>query len=155
MIFTGTGPKGAQGLSDLPKILAATAGLTAQETFLKIGFTSSKSSLAAGEAAYQRIQRRQVDRDRPLSQQSRIAEVTAVLGWAQSYANAFKELEGLSQPALIVQGEFDVAVPVSNAVKMSEHLPNAELAIFPNAGHAALFQNPQQFLRLTSKFLSE
>jgi pimeloyl-ACP methyl ester carboxylesterase len=155
MILTGTGPKGAKGLSDLPKILAATAGLTAEETFLKIGFTSSKSSLAAGQAAYQRIQRRQVDRDKPLSQQSSLAEVTAVLGWAQPDANAFKELEGLSQLALIVQGEFDVAVPVANAVKMSEHLPNAELAVIPDAGHAAFFQSPQQFLTLSFKFLSE
>jgi len=153
MILTGTGPKDAEGLSDLPKLLAATAGLSAQDTFLKIGFTGSKSSAAAGEASYQRTQRRQIDRDKPLSQQSSLAEVTAVLDWALPNADALIELERVSQPALIVQGEFDVAVPVSNAVNMFKHLPNAKLAVFPDAGHAAFFQDPQHFLSLSSNFL--
>jgi pimeloyl-ACP methyl ester carboxylesterase len=155
MILTGTGPKGAEGLSKLPDLLASTAGLTPEETFLKIGFTTSKSSFAAGKAAYQRIQKRQIGRDKPLSQHSSLAQVSAVLGWAQPNPDAFKELEGLVQPALIVQGEFDVAVPVTNAIKMSEHLPNAELAIFRDAGHAAFFQNPDQSLRIALNFLSE
>lgn len=155
MILTGTGPKGAEGLSDLPKLLAATAGLSPEETFLKFGFTGSNSSIEAGKSAYLRIQKRQTGRDKPLSQQSSAAELGAVLDWARTNPDALKELESLMQPALIVQGEADVAVPVINAIKMSEHLPKAKLEIFRDAGHAAFFQYPEPFVKLAVEFLSE
>jgi len=155
MILTGTGQKGAEGLLDLPQHLAASAGLSQQDAFLKFGFTSSPLSISAGIAAYQRIQKRTVDRDKPLSQQSSIAELTAVLGWAQPDPNALKALETVQQPTLIVQGEQDVLVPSINAKRMAERLPNGKLVLLPDAGHAAFFQNADLFVELAQKFLAQ
>src|SRR5882672_10071728 len=41
IILTGTGPKGAEGLSNLPNILATTTGLTPEQVFLASFFASS------------------------------------------------------------------------------------------------------------------
>ena len=155
MILTGTGPKGAVGLSNFPALLAAGANLSAAENFLKFGFTTSDESVAKGKAAWSRIQQRVQDRDAPVSQASAAAQVTAVLGWAQAYAKAAEELNSITQPVLIVQGKEDVPVPVGNAEFMAEHIPNAQLIVYPDAAHAALFQYPAEFVQSVITFIEQ
>lgn len=155
MILTGTGPKGAVGLSNLPALLAAGANLSAEENFLRFGFTSSNESLAKGKAAWSRIQQRVQDRDAAVSQASATAQVTAVLGWAQADANAAEELKTITQPVLIVQGKDDVPVPVGNAEFMAENIPNAQLIVYPDAAHAALFQYPTEFVQSVISFIEQ
>lgn len=155
VILTGTGPKGAEGLSNLPGLLASTAGLSQEDFLLKFAFTSSPESIAAGKLSYERIQKRVVDRDAPISPQSSQAEVIAVLGWAQPYPDAFKELTTITQPVLIAQGDNDAAVPVINAINMSKNISNATLIVYPDAGHAAVFQYPDKFVQSALEFLGK
>src|SRR5262245_49458902 len=54
IILTGTGPKGAEGLANLPSILASAAGLTPKQVFLVSFFASSTTSQQAGELSYER-----------------------------------------------------------------------------------------------------
>ncbi|WP_313092505.1 alpha/beta fold hydrolase [Chryseobacterium flavum] len=155
VILTGTGPKGAIGLSDLPGIIAGTAGLSPEESFLKFGFTQSAESIAAGKAAYTRIQRRTTDRDLPLTDASSGAQLTAVLNWAQPDANALTELKNIKNPVLIVHGENDLPVSVQNAKNMAQNLEHAELLIFPDSGHASFFQNHEKFVAKATEFLGK
>ncbi|RBQ11758.1 alpha/beta fold hydrolase [Pedobacter miscanthi] len=155
IILTGTGPKGSQGLSNLPNLLAAAAGLSPEDSFLKFAFTSSAASQAAGKASWGRVQKRTVNRDVPLTQQASLAELTAVLGWAQPYPNALEELKTVTQPVLIAQGENDIPVPVINSINMSQSFPNAKLIIYPDAGHSAFTQNYEQFVPAVNAFLAK
>jgi pimeloyl-ACP methyl ester carboxylesterase len=155
MVLTGTGPKGATGLSNLTNLLAAGANLTAEENFLFFGFTTSASSLAAGKASWERIHQRTVNRDAAVSQASAGAQVAAVLKWAQPYDAAAAELKTITQPVLIVQGEKDVPVPVVNAQFMAANIPDAKLIVYPDAAHASLFQNPDDFVKSVTAFLGK
>jgi pimeloyl-ACP methyl ester carboxylesterase len=155
LILTGTGPKGSEGLSNLPNLLAAAAGLSQEEFLLKFAFTSSPASIAAGKRSYERIQKRTVSRDAPASGESSTAQVKAVLGWAQPYPDALKELKNITQPVLIVQGQYDVPVPVINAINMSRSIPGAQLIVYPDAGHAAFFQYPDEFVPAALEFLGK
>lgn len=155
MILTGTGPKGAIGLSNLPNIVASTAGLSPEESFLKFGFTQSPESIAAGKAAYARIQSRTVDRDLALSDATSASQFTAVLGWAQPNADALNEIKNIKKPVLIVHGENDLPVSVQNAHNMSQNLENSELLIFPDSGHASFFQNHDAFVAKAVQFLDK
>jgi pimeloyl-ACP methyl ester carboxylesterase len=155
IILTGTGPKGSEGLSNLPNILASAAGLTPEQVFLASFFASSPTSQSAGKSAYERVQERKVDRDAPLSGESFTAEVKAVLGWAQPNPGALKELQSITQPVLIAQGQEDALVPVVNAVNMSKSLPNARLIVYQDAGHAAFFQYHDDFVQKTLEFLGK
>ncbi|EJL68546.1 alpha/beta fold hydrolase [Chryseobacterium populi] len=155
VILTGTGPMGAIGLSNLPNIIAGTAGLSAEESFLKFGFTSSAESIAAGKASYARIQLRTVDRDLPLSDATSASQFTAVLSWAQPDTNALTEINKIKNPVLIVHGENDLPVSVQNAQNMKQNLDHAELLIFPDSGHASFFQNHDAFVAKAVAFLNE
>ena len=154
-ILTGTGPKGSEGLANLPNIIASTANLTPEETFLTFGFTKSEASLKAGKASYERIQKRKTDRDPGLSQQAGGAQLTAVLAWAKPYPDALKELKAVQQPVLDVQGKNDVPVPVINAINASQNIPNANLVVYPDAGHAAFCQYADRFVAEATEFLGE
>jgi len=155
IVLTGTGPKGATGLSNLPNILAGAAGLSPEESFLYFGFTKSAASRDSGLLVYQRVALRKVNRDTTLSEQASNAAFTAVLGWAQPNENALTELEQITQPTLIIQGEEDLPVPVVNAVNMSKHIHNSQLIIFKDAAHASLFQYHTEFVGHVSEFLGQ
>jgi pimeloyl-ACP methyl ester carboxylesterase len=153
IILTGTGPKGAIGLANLPNILAGAVGLTPEEVFLVSFFASSAESQDAGKLSYERIQARTVNRDAPVSQASFGAELTAVLGWAQPDPGALHELKSITKPVLIAQGEKDLLVPVVNAINMSDSIRGARLIVFPDAGHGAIFQYHDAFVAAAIQFL--
>jgi hypothetical protein len=44
-------------------------------------------------------------------------------------------------------------IPVRNSYMLSEHLPNAMLLTYPDAGHGSLFQFHKSFVRQASLFL--
>lgn len=155
IILTGTGPKGAIGLSNLPNLLAAAANLSPEESFLKFGFTGSAESIKAGKSAYERIHRRVAGRDVPVSGESAGAQLKAVLAWAQPAPDALNELKSVTQPVLIAQGKEDVPVPEQNAINMSASIPHSRLVIYPDAGHAAIFQYADAFVKNAIDFFAE
>ena len=44
-------------------------------------------------------------------------------------------------------------VPTINSWIMSQHIPNAQLIVYPDAGHGAHFQYPELFLKHSKLFL--
>jgi pimeloyl-ACP methyl ester carboxylesterase len=48
-------------------------------------------------------------------------------------------------PVLIMCGDHDLLTPPEHSTAMADGLPNAEVAIVPNAGHAALLEHPDVF----------
>ncbi|SEH31653.1 alpha/beta fold hydrolase [Chryseobacterium culicis] len=155
VILTGTGPKGAIGLANLPDIIAGTAGLSPEASFLKFGFTESAPSTAEGKASYARIQLRTAERDLPLSDAASNSQFTAVLSWAQPNADALTEIKQIKNPVLIVHGENDLPVSVQNAKNMAQHLDHAELVIFPDSGHASFYQYHDVFVAKAIEFLGK
>ncbi len=155
VILTGTGPQGAIGLSNLPNIIAGTAGLSPEASFLKFGFTESAQSIAEGKASFARVQLRTTDRDLPLSDATSNSQFTAVLSWAQANADALTEIQKIKNPVLIVHGENDLPVSVQNAKNMAQHLDHAELVIFPDSGHASFYQYHDAFVGKAIEFLGK
>ena len=155
IILTGTGPKGAEGLSNLPNLLKQTIGLTQEQSFLVSHFTQSSASQAAGKLSFERILKRLENRDTPVTNESAYAGLKAVLAWAQPNADAFNELKNIKNPVLVVQGESDLLVPVVNAVNLSNSIPGARLIVYKDAGHGALYQYHDEFVQATSDFLNK
>ncbi len=55
---------------------------------------------------------------------------------------------------LAANGDNDRMVPTINTLLLAERLPNAELKIYPDAGHGFLFQYPAEFAHELDAFLS-
>jgi pimeloyl-ACP methyl ester carboxylesterase len=65
------------------------------------------------------------------------------------------ELSRIRARTLIVQGDRDPLYPVELSVEMYRAIPNAELAVVPNAGHGPIFvQHAETFARRAVEFLN-
>jgi pimeloyl-ACP methyl ester carboxylesterase len=63
-----------------------------------------------------------------------------------------QELASIKAPFLIAIGDHDF-VRLEHALETFNLIPNAELAVIPDAGHFALFSEQERVIRVVEKFL--
>jgi pimeloyl-ACP methyl ester carboxylesterase len=78
------------------------------------------------------------------------AQVAAITKWGMASADS---LQSISHPVLVVNGDNDIMVPTINSVELAGKLPKAELSVFPDAGHGAIFQYHEMFTQQALRFL--
>jgi pimeloyl-ACP methyl ester carboxylesterase len=61
-------------------------------------------------------------------------------------------LKKITQPVLVTNRNRDIMIPTVNSFTLSTHLPNAQLIIYPDSGHGALFQHAGAFVSHVSEF---
>jgi pimeloyl-ACP methyl ester carboxylesterase len=66
-----------------------------------------------------------------------------------------EELPKISCPALIVWGAHDTLVPVKDAKRMEELIPDSRRVVFERTGHVAMLERPERFNKLLREFLDE
>jgi pimeloyl-ACP methyl ester carboxylesterase len=81
------------------------------------------------------------------------AQRAALTEWRQPRGGRFAELKAIKQPTLVVNGDNDIMVPTINSFTLSQNIPDAQLIIYPDAGHGALFQVPELFVAHAEMFL--
>jgi pimeloyl-ACP methyl ester carboxylesterase len=152
IILLGTAPRGGEGLlfNDLSiDELDDTSALITQAFF-----TPSDASQAAARAYLERLKSRVDDLDAPVSKQSALAELAALRAWGGiPQSDRYAMLRTIHQPTLIVQGNKDVVVMPINAFLLAQHMPNAQLIMYPDASHGAQSQHADIFLRHVKLFL--
>jgi pimeloyl-ACP methyl ester carboxylesterase len=158
LVLVGTGPRGGEPPTDptYGGYAAATDADTGEgtlEAFLYLFFSPSSQGQAAGRAFWERRHRRQSDVDPSSSQQTMEAQSAAIADWREVRGERFAELASIAAPTLVVNGSRDVMVPTINAYRLSQHIPDAQLIIYPDAGHGSLFQYPELSLTHTRMFL--
>lgn len=65
-----------------------------------------------------------------------------------------RELASITAPVLIIQGDRDF-VRVEHAVETAKLIPNAELGIVPDAGHFAMYSEPEKVIPIVQHFLEK
>jgi len=153
IILLGTGPRGGEGMTFTE---LSVDELDDPESLVMFAFfTPSEASKAAGRAYLERLKLRATDRDEPVSRHAAIAQLEAVREWgAIPSENRFAMLGSIRQPTLIVHGNKDVVVTPINAFLLAEHLPNAQLTMYPDASHGAQSQHAEIFLEHARLFLN-
>ena len=157
MLLVGTAPEGGEDVMHLEKPelmkIIDDPNIPGLQKLVKLFFAPSESSQAAGEAFVTRLMQRTQDREPISGSKVAAAQIAAFRGWEHVDGERFGKLRNISQPCLVVNGVFDTMIPVRNSYILSEHLPNAVLLTYPDAGHGSLFQFHESFVRLASLFL--
>jgi pimeloyl-ACP methyl ester carboxylesterase len=158
MILVGTAPRGGEDVMHLEKPALvkhlADSTLRGYMVLQKLFFTPSEASQAAGEAFVGRIMQREYDLDPPSKPEVAQAQIAAFREWDRYTGDRFADLKGIRQATLVVNGTFDTMIAVRNSYWLVEHLPNAVLLTYPDAGHGSLFQYPESFTRHANAFLA-
>jgi pimeloyl-ACP methyl ester carboxylesterase len=58
----------------------------------------------------------------------------------------------IRQPTLLVWGDDDDHIPIENALRMRDSIPNAKLIVFRNCGHLPPAEQPEKFVELVAEF---
>jgi len=94
-----------------------------------------------------------VDRDPESGEAVRNPQAKALIDWCASKDPKNSILEAIRQPVLVVSGSDDTMLPDGNAYFMFKHLKNAQLILYPDSGHGALFQYSTLFVDHVVLFL--
>ena len=63
-----------------------------------------------------------------------------------------REASLLRQPTLLVWGDQDDHIPLADALRLRDSIPNARLIIFRNCGHLPPAENPEKFIDVLAEF---
>lgn len=155
LVLAGTAPRGAPGIhrwSDEVYALA-TPDVSNAEGFVKLFFSGSDESRAKGMEFLQRAYARNVDRDAQTDLATRDAQLAAITRWGIPDPSKLARLAGIAQPALVANGDNDLMMLTENSRLLAEHLPSAQLRIYPDSGHGFLDQYPELFAEHVIAFL--
>lgn len=61
----------------------------------------------------------------------------------------------IRQPVLVANGVEDAMIPTYQSYALAQAIPDARLVIYPDSGHAFLFQYPEAFGDEVLRFLGE
>jgi pimeloyl-ACP methyl ester carboxylesterase len=157
MLLVGTAPEGGEDIMHMEKPelrkITEDPNLPGLEKLVRLFFAPSKSSQAAGQAFAARLAERKQDREPLAGMNVAMAQIAAFRAWEHFSGDRFANLRKITQPCLVANGVFDNMIPVRNSYMLSEHLPNALLLTYPDAGHGSLFQFHNSFVRQASLFL--
>src|SRR5712671_7527428 len=158
LVLVGTGPRGGQNMATLTPEAQQIFGATykvPEELWLKVHFTDSEASQAAGGEFLKRFLRRTENRDPEVNEKVAPAQIEAIGKWGVQRGGSYEYLKTIQQPTMVVNGDNDVIIYPINSWILQQNIPNAQLIIYPDASHGSQYQYPQRFVRHVSDFLSE
>ncbi|WP_234310402.1 alpha/beta fold hydrolase [Streptomyces sp. NRRL S-474] len=153
LILTGTGPAGGEGIRNVSRVShldTVRALFTLQDPKQFLFFTRTAGGRRAGKQFLARLKERTHDRDKTISLTSYFAQLKAIHRWGLAQP---QDLSVIHQPVLVANGESDRMVPTKNSYDLARRLPNADLVVYPDAGHGGIFQFHERFVAEALDFL--
>jgi pimeloyl-ACP methyl ester carboxylesterase len=161
LILVGTAPRNhdaGNGQGHMTPEATAIFGTTyhpPENLWLKVFFTDSDRSQAAGREFLKRYFSRTENRDAPINDKVAPAQIAAVGQWGIHSGERFAYLKSVTQPTLVVNGNHDVIVYTVNSLYLVQNLPNAKLILYPDANHGSWYEYHEDFVFETNRFLNE
>ncbi|RWN55488.1 alpha/beta hydrolase [Mesorhizobium sp.] len=153
IILAGTGPAGGTGIDRVTFVTffdMIRAALTIKDPKNYLFFTQSPNGKKAAREFLQRLNERTNDRDKPIALGAFSQQLKAVRAFGLERP---ADLSRVRHPVLVVNGDHDRMVPTSNSVDLARRLPNAELVLYEDGGHTAIFQYHGAFVEKALDFL--
>jgi len=161
LILVGTAPRNHEAGGGQGHVTPETASVFGaqydppENMWLKVFFTDSEKSQAAGREFLKRYFSRTKDRDLPVNEKVAPAQIAAVGQWGDHPGERFAYLKDIKQPTMVLSGNHDVIVYTVNSLYLAQNLPNAKLVLYPDANHGSWYQYHEAFVTETNRFLNE
>jgi pimeloyl-ACP methyl ester carboxylesterase len=155
LVLAATGPGGVHGAPATPGRVWEVAGKTVNddEDFLYLFFTDDDIGLTAGRRHLARVAARRRADAPPVSPLGVRSQSGAIFRWATGEGSALAHLGDIGHPVLVANGQHDRMVHAYHSYVLAQGLPDAELVLYPHAGHGFLFQHTARFARAVTDFL--
>src|ERR1700676_220146 len=161
LILVGTAPRkhdAGNGQGHITPETAVIFGATydpPENLLLKVFFTNSEKSQAAGREFLKRYLSRTENCDASTNDKVAPAQIAAIGQWGTHPGDRFAYLRDIKQPTLVVSGNHDVIVYTVNSLYLVQNMPNAKLILYPDANHGSWYEYHEDFVFETNRFLNE
>ena len=157
LILVGTGPRSGVAMDSLTPEAQEIFGAAYENPdhlWLRVHFAPTETSQAAGRAFLERYLRRQENRDPLPDEHVASAQLAALAKWGKPKDDPYAYLAGVTQPTFVVNGDNDLIIYTANSLILRQNIPNAQLALYPDASHGSLYQYPERFVADVAQFLA-
>jgi pimeloyl-ACP methyl ester carboxylesterase len=156
LIIVGSGAGYVEGHNVRAEaIQVATKPVNTDEDFLYLFFKDTPTSQAAGRAYLARLRERADAFAEPVSERSWKAMLSAGGDVGTPKTSLQNRVDSIQQPVLVANGDEDAMIPTYQSYVLAQTIPNARLIIYPDSGHAFMFQYPLEFGDEVLRFLAE
>lgn len=151
LIVAGSSPGGiSDGPQQHPRVREVmTHPVNGEEDFLFLFFPETDTARAAGQAHLRRLSSNS-DRGPPVSRLGFMNQVIAFSEWP----GVRDRLSSLVTPVLVANGQHDIMIPAYRSYILAQEVGYGKLVLYPDAGHAFLFQYIQDFAAEIERFLT-
>jgi hypothetical protein len=94
---------------------------------VKVHFSDSEASQAAGREFLKRFLRRTENRDREVNEKVAPAQIEAIGKWGVQREGSYEYLKTILQPTLVINGDNHVIIYSINSWILQQNIPNAQL----------------------------
>jgi pimeloyl-ACP methyl ester carboxylesterase len=130
-----------------------TAPASTEEHFLYLFFGLDEESQRVGKESLKRLEPRLSKSHAEVSAEAWGRQLQAIMKWAGGNGSAWSRLDEITIPVLVANGAHDVMVDAGDSFAMVRRMKNATALFYGDAGHAFLFQHPDEFGKATLDFL--
>lgn len=153
LILAGTGPAGGVGIENVTKVTILDmlhAFVTFNDPKVFLFFTRTSNGKQSAKDFLARLKERQQNRDAAISLAAFNRQLRAIHRYGKQQP---VDLGYITQPTLVANGDDDRMVPTSNTEDLAKRIKNSQLVIYPDAGHAGIFQYYDKFVKTALEFL--
>ena len=108
------------------------------------GFAQDRDVILFNNAGVSRA--RKENRDPLPNEKVAPAQVAALQKWGAPAKDPYAYLKRIVQPTPLVNSSNDVIIYTVNSYILQQHLPNAQLILYPDSNHGSQYQYPELFV---------